>query len=87
MMPAPPPPPPPTPTPMKPIRIGGDIEQPTLLHRVSPEYPQIAISAKKEGIVILVPNRSSSLLPSVFTCSNVVRRLKSPRRDDAALSI
>lgn len=53
MMPAPPPPPPPTPTPMKPIRIGGDIEQPTLLHRVSPEYPQIAVSAKKEGIVIL----------------------------------
>jgi hypothetical protein len=39
--------------PMKPIRIGGDIEQPTLLHRVSPDYPQIAINAKKEGIVIL----------------------------------
>ena len=85
--------------------------------RASPEYPQIAISAKKEGIVILeatvnadglvshvrcfdpsrfstrrrlmrsssgvfchcssmgAPNRSSSVLPSVLTCSNVVRRL------------
>ena len=48
IMPAPPPP-----MPMKPIRIGGDIEQPTLIHRVSPEYPQIAISAKREGIVLL----------------------------------
>lgn len=53
MMPAPLPPPSPTPTPVKPIRIGGDIERPTLVQRVSPEYPQIAISAKKEGIVIL----------------------------------
>ena len=53
MMPAPPPPPPPAPTPIKPVRVGGDIEQPSLLHRVSPEYPQIAISAKKEGVVIL----------------------------------
>lgn len=53
MMPAPPPPPPPPPAPVKPIRVGGDIEQPTLLYRVNPEYPQIAISAKKEGVVIL----------------------------------
>lgn len=54
MMPAPPPPPPPpAPAPSKPIRIGGDIDRPTLLHRVSPEYPPIAISAKKEGVVIL----------------------------------
>src|SRR5688572_20011611 len=52
MMPAPPPPPPP-PAPTKPVRVGGDIERPTLLHRVNPDYPQIAISAKKEGIVIL----------------------------------
>lgn len=53
MMPAPPPPRPVTPTPIKPIRIGGDINPPTVLYRVNPEYPQIAISAKKEGIVIL----------------------------------
>jgi protein TonB len=48
-----PPPPPPPPPPVKPIRVGGDIERPTLLHRVNPDYPQIAISAKREGVVIL----------------------------------
>jgi periplasmic protein TonB len=52
VMPAPPPPPPP-PAPPKPIRVGGDIQRPTLLHRVNPEYPPIAVSAKKEGVVIL----------------------------------
>jgi protein TonB len=53
MPPPPPPPPPPAPVAVTPIRVGGDIERPTLLHRVNPNYPQIAISAKKEGIVIL----------------------------------
>jgi periplasmic protein TonB len=53
MMPAPPPPPPPPPPAPKPVRIGGEIQQPTLVHRVNPEYPPIAISARKEGIVIL----------------------------------
>jgi protein TonB len=54
MMPAQlPPPPPPAPAPVKPIRVGGEIESPTLLHRVNPEYPQIAINAKIEGVVIL----------------------------------
>ena len=47
------PPPPPVPAPVKPVRIGGDIDRPTLLHRVNPDYPQIAISARKEGVVIL----------------------------------
>ena len=55
MMPAPPPPPPPAtaPAPGKPIRVGGEIDPPTLLLRVSPDYPQIAINAKVEGVVIL----------------------------------
>jgi protein TonB len=53
MMPAQLPPPPPAPAPVKPIRVGGEIESPTLLHRVNPEYPQIAINAKIEGVVIL----------------------------------
>ena len=48
-MPAPPPPPKPT----GPIRIGGDIAEPRLLHRVEPEYPQIAINARKAGTVVL----------------------------------
>jgi protein TonB len=54
MMPAPPPPPPPPPpAPAKPVRIGGAIAEPKLVHRVQPEYPQIAIAAHKEGVVIL----------------------------------
>jgi protein TonB len=80
MMPAPPPPPLPAPTPVKPIRVGGDIERPTLLHRVNPNYPQIAISAKKEGIVILEA--------TVGTDGTVdhVRVLRSePLLDDAAV--
>jgi hypothetical protein len=45
MMPAPPPPSPP-PAPVRPVRVGGEIEQPMLLHRVNPDYPQIAINAR-----------------------------------------
>ena len=53
-MPVPPSPPPaPPPVPSAPIRVGGDIAPPTLLYRVNPDYPLIAIGAKKEGIVIL----------------------------------
>jgi protein TonB len=47
---APPPPPPP---PRGPIRIGGQVRQPTLVHRVDPVYPGVAVSAAIEGIVIL----------------------------------
>jgi len=55
MMPAPPPPPPPPApsAPAKPVRIGGTIAEPKLVHRVQPVYPQIAIDARKEGVVIL----------------------------------
>lgn len=49
----PPPPPPPPPAPAKPVRIGGSIAEPKLVHRVQPEYPLIAINARKEGVVIL----------------------------------
>ena len=80
VMPAPPPPPPPPPAPVKPIRVGGDIERPTLLHRVNPDYPKIAINAKKEGVVILEA--------TVGTDGTVdhVRVLRSePLLDDAAV--
>jgi protein TonB len=44
----PPPPPPQTPT-----RLGGDIKEPALIHRVEPDYPPVAVSAKVSGTVIL----------------------------------
>ena len=48
-----PPPPPPVPEAPPPIRIGGKIPAPTLLHRVEPFYPPVAVSARLQGLVIL----------------------------------
>jgi protein TonB len=45
-----PPPPPPA---VEPVRVGGEISAPRLVHRVEPEYPPIAVSALIEGMVIL----------------------------------
>ena len=58
--PPPPPPPPPAPTPPPPppvhagpVRIGGIITAPALIHRVEPVYPNLAVAAKVGGVVIL----------------------------------
>lgn len=51
--PPPPPPPPPAPAPRAPVRVGGQIQPPTLVHRVEPAYPPTAVSARLQGIVIL----------------------------------
>jgi protein TonB len=51
-----PPPPPPLrspPPPREPIRVGGQVEQPTLVYRVDPIYPDVAAAAGIEGVVIL----------------------------------
>jgi periplasmic protein TonB len=45
--------PPPPPHPPTPVRVGGDIQQPTLIYRVEPDYPHVAVSGKVTGIVIL----------------------------------
>lgn len=49
----PPPPPPPAPATREPVRIGGDIQPPALVHRVEPVYPPAAVVARLQGIVIL----------------------------------
>ena len=50
---APPPPPPPAPAPRGPVRVGGNITTPELLHRVEPLYPDIAVRAHIQGVSIL----------------------------------
>lgn len=50
--PAPPPPPPPPPS-REPVRIGGQLTAPALVHRVEPTYPELAAAAQVGGIVIL----------------------------------
>jgi protein TonB len=50
------PPPPPPPAPLAaaaPVRIGGKITAPALLHRVEPIYPDVASMAQLTGLVIL----------------------------------
>ena len=51
--PPPPPPPPPPAAPRAPVRVGGQIKEPTLIHRVDPEYPLLAQASQIEGVVIL----------------------------------
>ena len=50
---APPLPPPPAPAPRAPVRVGGQIQTPALLHRVEPVYPPFAVNAHLQGVVIL----------------------------------
>jgi protein TonB len=35
------------------MRVGGDIQPPTLVYRVEPDYPSVAVAGKVTGIVIL----------------------------------
>jgi protein TonB len=52
-LPEPPPPPPPPAPPRGPVRVGGQIQAPTLIHRVEPYYPPTAVDARLQGVVIL----------------------------------
>lgn len=53
VLPPPPPPPPPAPAVRGPVRVGGELQVPALLKRVGPEYPELAMRAQVEGVVIL----------------------------------
>jgi protein TonB len=53
---APPPPPPPP----APVRVGGNIRAPQKTRNVSPVYPQIAQSARVQGVVIIEATISPS---------------------------
>jgi len=44
---------PPPPVSHQPVRIGGQIEAPALIHRVEPIYPLLAQMSKIDGVVIL----------------------------------
>ena len=45
--------PPPPPVSHQPVRIGGQIQAPALVHRVEPVYPLLAQMSKIDGVVIL----------------------------------
>ena len=45
--------PPPPPAPAGPVRPGGQVKVPEKIHDVAPVYPQIALTVRKEGIVIV----------------------------------
>jgi protein TonB len=74
----PPPPPPPLPQPIR--RPGGEIREPRKIVDVAPVYPQIAVNARKEGVVIL---------EAVIDDTGTVARLKvlksEPLLDEAAI--
>ncbi len=50
---APPPIVAPAPSPQEPLRVGGTIRQPQKVRNVDPVYPQMAILARVEGVVII----------------------------------
>jgi protein TonB len=56
----PPPPPPPPPAARVPVRVGGNIKPPEVIHKVNPVYPDIAVSAHMRGMVILEAQVDSS---------------------------
>ena len=49
----PPPPAPPPPGDREPVRVGGEIKPPAKVHHVAPVYPQMAMQARVEGMVII----------------------------------
>jgi periplasmic protein TonB len=78
----PPPPPPPAPVRRAPVRVGGQIREPSIVRRVEPVYPQLAVHANVTGTVIL-----EAIVDTDGRVINV-KVLRSAHRllDDAALA-
>ena len=72
------PPPVPEPVPTEPVRVGGQIPTPTLTLRVEPEYPEIAVRARLEGMVVLEATVDRKGRPQALTvlrsCGVVLER-------------
>ena len=79
----PPPPPAAAPAPPRaPVRVGGQIKPPELVHRVEPTYPDIAVSARVRGTVIL-----EALIDKEGRVVDLkVLRTASPLLDNAAIA-
>jgi protein TonB len=73
-------PPPPPPAPTAPVRVGGNIKAPTKVRNVNPIYPQIAQSARVQGVVIIEATISPT---GKVTDARVLRSI--PLLDQAAL--
>lgn len=74
------PPPPPVPPPA-PVRVGGAITPPELLARVPPVYPELALVAQIEGLVIL-----EATVDTVGRVENVRVLRSAGLLDDAAMA-
>jgi protein TonB len=75
VVPAPPAPP------REPVRVGGRIVAPLVVHRVDPEYPRIAQDARVEGVAIL-----EAVVSSAGRVENVRVLRSHPLLRDAAVS-
>ena len=65
-----------------PLRVGGQIKPPELLHRVEPVYPEIAVNARVRGTVIL----EAQVDQEGHVVDLKVLRSASPLLDNAAIA-
>jgi protein TonB len=79
--PPPPPPPTPEPAPKGPVRVGGQIKEPTKIRNVPPVYPEVAKQARVQGVVVL-----EAVISPAGEVTNVKVLRGSPLLDDAAVS-